>query len=90
MTYLYNSRNKTIKRLTPCGFGKTYDLTPLESRLLEVLSNGLLNTKKEISTYVFGYYDNHVDTGLSRLKVRLYRKAKLNIETLTGRRIQAT
>ncbi len=80
--YLYSIRNKTIKKVTPLNRGKTYDLTPLESKLVEVLSNGKENTRKEITEYVFGYYDRDTDYCLSTLKSRLLNKIKLHIKTI--------
>lgn len=79
MKYLYNSRNKTIKKLGKNE--KEIDLTPLESRLLEVLSNGVYNRTKSIAEYVYGIYDRYTYNSLILLKHRLLKKIDLNIIT---------
>lgn len=81
MKFLYNSKTKRIKVLEPGA--KQIRLTNLECKFLEVLSNGCLNTWREIGEYVYGCYDKYVYDCLGYVKKSLLTKVKLNIKNCT-------
>ena len=84
MRLLYHSRNKMIKNRD--SFGDYVDLTPTESRLIEILSDEEAHTYEEISNYVFKYshYDSYNYHTLAVHKYRILKKLEINIKTISN------
>ena len=78
MKYLYNIYTKSIRPLTPES--RWIDLSVTEGRLLEALSNNVLNRLCSISDYVYGYHNENTTYALRIVKHNLVRKTNLNID----------
>lgn len=86
MRWLYDSKNKTIRELKTDT--EWIQLADYESRLLEVLSNNSMNTRKEICQYIYGCDDLKItNDSLYLTKNRLLQKVKLDIKSFHGVRM---
>ena len=57
-------------------------LSEFEGKLLEVLSNGKYNSYKDISNYLYGYFDRCSLECIYVFKKRIKRKTKMNISVI--------
>ena len=83
MIYVYNVNNRT---LTDIVSKEEIDLTKKESKFIEVICNGSVNTWDEMNNYVNGYKkDYESDYGydaINTIRYRVCKKVKLNIKTI--------
>lgn len=91
MEWIYNVNRRMIREINN---SEEIDLTECESRFIEVLCNGLLNTYDEINDYVYKYsgYPNkfhhdkkHYNNAISIIKTRLLKKINMNIRVIKAR-----
>lgn len=74
-TYIFNPVKRTLRDVE---WDHAYNLTELETKLLEILSNGRMNTWADLNKYVYpGGYRSKFATG--DIKNRLIEKTPLNI-----------
>ena len=74
-TFIFNPIKRTLR---DTNWDHTYNLTELENKLLEILSNGRMNTWADLNKYVYpGGYRNKFATG--DIKNRLIEKTPLSI-----------
>lgn len=78
MNYIYNVKNRTIREYREGA--KEIDLTSVESRFIEVLANGEVNSWFEIADYIYGYHNKHTADSLRSLKSRILQKVDLKIK----------
>lgn len=77
MKYLYNIYAKLIRPLTPDS--RWIHLSETEGRLLEALSNNVLNSSCSVSNYIYRYHNKNTIYAIRNIKHNLVRKTNLNI-----------
>ena len=85
MKYLFDINNKRIRSLTPESNWTI--LTKMESKIVEVLSNGYLNNYEEIISYIQKYghdvYDRYNVYKIRTLYVRICKlKKKIDLDII--------
>ncbi len=86
--YLYNSQTKTLELISDEKTVKV-QLSDLECRFIEVISNGRSNSWREIADYVYqrsgiSNRSTHDISNTKSIKMKLLLKVKLNIYTVHG------
>lgn len=87
MEWIYDTKRRSIREYKDKS--KEIDLTILESKFIEVLSNNETNTWREIFNYVYNYNHEHKNhkynaDDVKTIKCRLLKKAKLHIKCIKG------
>lgn len=91
MEWIYNANRRMIRKLKE---DSEIDLTEIESKFIEVISNNKLISWEEIADYLYGdrecssYYEQDIYRSSITTKSRVLKKVKLNIETMRGKGIQ--
>lgn len=80
MIYVYDIKEKRLTEVG--GYSRTFKLSKLESKLLEVLSNGYTNTWWEITNYIYKCVNKQKIENTIQLKRRLLNKINLKIKTI--------
>lgn len=80
MVLIYNANRRTIRENKYNA--EEIGLSDIQSKIIEILCNNCACSWKELSEYVYGYYDKPARWTLQRIKCRLLKKIKLDIKVI--------